>query len=188
MRTFVAIDVNEQVRNLSEQIIEKLMRRGFKANWVSRENVHLTLFFFGEIDPRKVDEIAKHLHERVKGFPSFFYHVEKLGYFLKYGKPAVIWLGVRSNPALQKLYEEMETELSKHNFTFEKRFSPHITIGRVKEQLPTAWKALLEDITFEPIIVAVDRFSIYSSTLTPTGPIYKKIYECQFEGGITKHE
>ncbi|AEH52043.1 RNA 2',3'-cyclic phosphodiesterase [Pseudothermotoga thermarum] len=188
MRTFIAIDVNEQVRDVAMQIVEKLMRRGFKANWVSRENVHLTLFFLGEVDPKKVDEITRHLYDRIKGFPSFYYHVEKLGYFVKNNKPAVIWLGVRTNQALQKLYEEMEAELSKHNFSFEKKFTPHITIGRVKDPLPPAWKALLEDITYEPILVAVDRFAVYSSTLTPSGPIYKKLYECQFEGGVIKYE
>ncbi|MBC7123418.1 MAG: RNA 2',3'-cyclic phosphodiesterase, partial [Pseudothermotoga sp.] len=35
MRTFIAIDVNDTVRDVSQQVIEKLMRRGFKANWVS---------------------------------------------------------------------------------------------------------------------------------------------------------
>lgn len=187
MRTFIAIDVNDAVRSVAQQSIEKLMKRGFKANWVSKENVHLTLFFLGEVSRHQIDEVAEHLCHRVIGFPSFSYIVDKLGYFSKGNQPRVVWLGVKSNQSLQKLYEEMKAELVKHNFSFEERFSPHITIGRVKD-FPNAWQALIEDITFEPIVVAVDRFSIYSSQLTPTGPIYKQIYECRFEGGLIKHE
>ncbi|ABV34595.1 MULTISPECIES: RNA 2',3'-cyclic phosphodiesterase [Pseudothermotoga] len=187
MRTFIAVDVNENVRGVSQQIVEKLMKRGFKANWVSKENIHLTLFFLGEVQSHKVDEIARHLCHRIMGFPSFSYIVEKLGYFSKQSKPRVIWLGIKSNQALQKLYEEMKSELVKHNFSFEERFSPHITVGRIKD-FPGAWQPLIEDITFEPITVAVDRFSIYFSRLTPAGPIYKKVYECRFEGGLIKHE
>lgn len=187
MRTFIAIDVNDAVREVAEKSVEKLMKRGFRANWVSRENVHLTLFFLGEVSRKQIDEVAGHLCHRVRGFPSFSFTVEKLGYFAKANQPRVIWLGVKSNQNLQKLYEEMKAELVKHNFSFEERFSPHITIGRVKD-FPSAWQALTEDITFEPIVVAVDRFSIYSSQLLPTGPIYKRIYECRFEGGLVKHE
>jgi len=71
MRCFIAIDVNDAVRDAAMQTVEKLKKRGFRASWVKRENVHLTLFFLGEVQPRQVDEIAQHLCQRVRGFPSF---------------------------------------------------------------------------------------------------------------------
>jgi len=71
MRTFIAIDVNEEVKKQASEIIEKLMKRGFGATWVSEENMHLTLFFLGEVDEQKISEIAEHLCRRVRGFPSF---------------------------------------------------------------------------------------------------------------------
>ncbi|MGB9789087.1 MAG: RNA 2',3'-cyclic phosphodiesterase [Thermotoga caldifontis] len=186
MRTFIAIDVNDAVRDVSQQVIEKLMRRGFKANWVSRENVHLTLFFLGEVDPKRIDQVAEHISHRIRGFPSFSFVVEKVGYFARNNQPRVIWLGVKANQLLYKLYEETKAELVKHNFSFEEKFSPHITIGRIKD-FPPAWQPLVEDITYDPIVVAVDRIVVYSSTLTPSGSIYRKVYECLFEGGLIKH-
>lgn len=187
MRTFIAIDVNDSVRDVAQQVIDKLMKRGFKANWVSRENVHLTLFFLGEVDPKRIAEVAEHVSHRIRGFPSFSFVVEKVGYFSRNNQPRVIWLGVRSNQLLQRIYEEVKSELMKHNFSFEEKFSPHITIGRVKD-FPVAWQPLIEDITYDPITVAVDRIVVYSSTLTPKGSIYRKVYECLFEGGLIKHE
>jgi len=187
VRTFIAIDVNDAVRDVSQQVIEKLMKRGFKANWVSRENVHLTLFFLGEIDPKRVAEAVEHVSHRIRGFPSFSFVVEKVGCFARDNQPRVVWLGVRANQPLHRLYNEAKAELAKHSFNFEERFSPHITIGRIKD-FPAAWQHLIEDITYDPITVAVDRIFVYSSTLTPKGSIYKKVYECLFEGGLIKHE
>ncbi len=187
VRTFIAVDVNDTVRDVSQQVIEKLMKRGFKANWVSRENVHLTLFFLGEVETNRVAQVAEHISHRVRGFPSFSFVVEKVGCFSRNNQPRVIWLGVRTNQLLRRLYEEVKAELVKHNFGFEEKFSPHITIGRIKD-FPMAWQPLIEDINYDPITVAVDRITVYSSTLTPKGSVYRKVFECLFEGGLVKHE
>ena len=189
MRTFIAVDVNEEVRNLAENIVEKLMRRGFRANWVKPENVHLTLFFLGEMDESRVSEMAQHLCSRIRGFPSFSFTVKDVNFFRKGRGPRVIWLAVESNQALQKLYEEMRSELLKHGFLkeVEDRFVPHITIARVK-YYPELWEKLIRDITMEPIVVPVSDFKIYSSTLTPDGPIYRWIYRCDFERGLIENE
>jgi len=185
MRTFIAIDVNDEVRRVSEEIVEKLMRRGFRANWVKPENVHLTLFFLGEMEEEKVEEMARHLCDRVRGFPSFSFTIKGLNFFKKGRMPRVIWLSVEKNPALSKLYEELKAELLKHSFLkdVEERFVPHITIARVK-QTPEMWEKLISDISVESIVVPVSTFTIYSSTLTPEGPIYRWVYKCDFERGL----
>lgn len=189
MRTFIAIDVNDEVKKISEEVIEKLMRRGFRANWVTAENVHLTLFFLGEVHPKKVDEVSKHVCKRLRGFPSFSFTVKGVHFFRKGKSPRVIWLGVEPSESLIRLYDEMRSELFQHGFEFESsnNFIPHITIGRIK-QYPQKWEKLIEDITYTPIVVAVDNIVVYSSKLTPRGPIYKWIYKCHFEGGLTKNE
>ena len=188
MRTFIAIDVTDEVRRVTEEVTEKLMRRGFRANWVKPENVHLTLFFLGEMKEDRVSEMAKHLCERVRGFPSFSFTIKDLGFFRKGRAPRVIWMGVERTPALEKLYEEMGAELLKHGFMKEidKKFIPHITIARVKHY-PEMWEKFISDITVDPMVVPVFGFTIYSSTLTPEGPIYRWIYRCDFERGLEEN-
>jgi len=66
-------------------------------------------------------------------------------------------------------------------------FVPHITLGRVKYS-PERWESLIEDISTTKITVPVDSVTIYSSTLTPAGPIYKWLYRVKFEGGLVKNE
>jgi len=184
MRTFIAIDVNDEVRRRTNEIVEKLVKRRFKATWVKPENVHLTLFFLDEISKEKAEQISERLKRRLLGFPSFSFIVERMGYFKgRNGKPRVVWLGVKYDQALKRLYSEILNELEKFSFQFPQDFKPHITIGRVK-MVPEKWELLLSDISYDPIVVPVDCVVVYSSTLTPSGPIYSVFRKIKFEGGI----
>ena len=183
MRTFIAIETNQKVKDVAQGIIEKLTRRRFIATWVKSENIHLTLFFLGEISEDLASQIADRLKKRLLGFPSFHLEVEKFGYFKgRNGKPRIFWLGVKKDQRLSALYREILTDLRKFSFDFQEDFSPHITVGRVKS-VPPKWRSLMMDLEYEPIIVSVDKVNIYSSKLTPGGPIYNIFSEIKFEGG-----
>ncbi len=188
MRTFIALEVTDELREITETIIEKLMRRGFRANWVKPENLHLTLFFLGEMAEDKVDEMAQKLCDRLRGFPSFSFNVEGLGFFRRGRGPRVIWIGVEKNTALEKLHEEMKKELLKYGYLKEdsEKFAPHITVARVKHY-PDMWEKLIKDLDVPTMVVPVSGFTIYSSTLTPEGPIYRWVYKCDFERGLIKN-
>jgi len=183
MRTFIAIETNQKVREIAQGIIDKLARRRFVATWVKPENIHLTLFFLGEISEDTAFQISDRLKKRLLGFPSFYLKVERFGYFKgRNNKPRVFWLGVKEDQRLSALYKEILSELQKFSFDFQENFAPHITIGRVKS-IPPKWKSLVSDLNYDPIIVPVDKVNIYSSKLTPDGPIYTIFSEIKFEGG-----
>ncbi|QTA38148.1 RNA 2',3'-cyclic phosphodiesterase [Thermosipho ferrireducens] len=189
MRTFIALDINNDVKQTANDTISKLMRMGFKASWVKPENMHLTLFFLGDVRESLIDNMAEHLNKRLAGFPSFSIEISGFGYFRFRNRPRVVFLKVVPSKALQTLYLEMRSELKKLKIPFDDQgnFVPHITLGRVKES-PEKWENLLKGITVPKILVAVDSFTIYSSTLTPRGPIYNWIYRSKFEGGLMKNE
>ncbi|MDI3473449.1 MAG: 2,3-cyclic 3-phosphodiesterase [Thermotogaceae bacterium] len=183
MRTFIAIETNQKVREITQSIVEKLTRRRFIATWVKPENVHLTLFFLGEITEEIASQICERLKKRLLGFPSFHLEVGGFGYFRgRNGRPRVFWLGVKEDQRLLMLYREILNELRKFSFEFPDSFTPHITIGRVKS-VPPKWKSLVSDLEYETIILPVDGINVYSSVLTPDGPIYSVFSEIKFEGG-----
>ncbi|SHH57867.1 RNA 2',3'-cyclic phosphodiesterase [Thermosipho atlanticus] len=189
MRTFIALDINSEVNEIANETISKLMRMGFKASWVKPENMHLTLFFLGDVKEALVETLANRLQKRLAGFPSFSFDVSGFGYFRFKNRPRVFFLKVVQNKALQTLYLEMRSEMKKLRMSFEDQgnFVPHITLGRVKFS-PEKWESLVEGITTPKITVPVDSVTIYSSTLTPAGPIYKWLYRIKFEGGLMKNE
>jgi len=185
VRTFIGIKVSEEIVEMVEELVSSLKRMGFRGNWVRPENVHLTLFFLGEQPEERVEQLAHHLGKRLRGFPSFSFSVKDIGAFThRSGQPRVLWLGVEGPESLYKLYQEIRAELKQHHFSFDdKRFKPHLTICRLK-QAPTMWKKLIEGVKIEEKLVVVNDVRIFSSSLTPEGPIYKALYICDFEGGL----
>jgi len=188
VRTFIAIDVNPEIREVAQDVIDKLISMGFKATWTKPENLHLTLFFLGEMDEKVVDSMAHALQKRLQGFPSFSTDLAGFGYFKFKHSPRVLFLKLEPTKSLQRLFLEMKSELNKNKIKYDEQgnFVPHVTLGRVKEY-PNDWEKLVEGIQTPKITLVVDGITIYSSTLTPQGPIYKWVYKLKFEGGLIKN-
>lgn len=188
MRTFIAIDVNNDIKEIAQEVIDRLQSLGFKATWTKSENLHLTLFFMGEMDPKSVESMANALHKRLQGFPSFSTTTSDFGYFKFRNAPRVLFLKLEPTKSLQKVFLEMKSELNKHKFKYDEQgnFVPHVTLGRVKEY-PENWEKSVSEIEVPKVTLVVDGFTIYSSTLTPQGPVYRWVYKSKFEGGLTKN-
>lgn len=187
LRTFIAIDTGKGVASVVDMVVDKLKRMGFKASWVPGSNAHLTLSFLGEIEFSKVEILASMLSKRLRGFPSFTFSTKQLGFFRHNNLPRVIWIGVENTPFLNNLHREVRVALGSLGLAAEDKFHPHITVGRMKYS-PPYWKKLLATIELEEIVVPVNGVHIYESELLSEGANYRKIFSCNFEGGLVKHE
>ncbi|GAB6188886.1 RNA 2',3'-cyclic phosphodiesterase [Marinitoga arctica] len=186
LRTFIALDVNQSVKDILRDTIIKLERMGFKGNWTKPENIHLTLYFMGDTYISKITEVAKRMEERITGFPTFAFNVSRVGYFKTNNFPRVVWLGVEGGNTLKQLHNETIKSLKLSNIQIpdsEINFHPHLTVGRIKKA-PDFWEKLIGVLDVKNVIVPVNSVHIYSSTLTKNGPIYKKMYTIDFEGGM----
>ncbi len=184
VRTFIALESSKELGNLLDDTIDKLVKKGFKATWTKTSAAHLTLIFLGDMSMKKIAEMAYKIGSRISGFPTFIYNVSKVGYFEYNSLPRVIWLGVNGGPTLSGLYKEICKAITGAGINLKnEEFIPHISVGRMKFS-PKDWKKILETITFEPLSVGASSVGIYSSTLTSDGPIYKKLYKVDFEGGV----
>lgn len=184
LRSFIAIETNEKLEGLVNDLIERFQRMGFKANWTKAKNVHLTLFFLGDQKMEKIAQLAYKIGERISGFPTFHFNIHKMGFFENDSEPKVLWLGIQEDNTLIGLYEEIKKVLKISELEVkDTNFLPHITVGRVKS-FPNHWKELINSVTFDQIQVYVNSIGIYSSELTRRGPIYKKLYTVDFEGGV----
>lgn len=57
MRLFIAIELNDRVKDELCVIQKRLKLRGMRGNFTIRENMHLTLAFIGEYsDPEQVSD------------------------------------------------------------------------------------------------------------------------------------
>lgn len=174
-RIFIGIKIPDEI---SEKIIgfikDKSISKISNLKTVEQENLHITLKFLGEVEEENVPKIIEELSST--SFSPFKVEVKNIGAFPSVEYPRVIWIGAISKE-IYDLKKILDISLKKLKFEEEKNFISHITIGRIKRgNLSTKIKELMkENISFGEFFV--NKFTLFESILTPSGPIYKNIRE-----------
>jgi 2'-5' RNA ligase len=133
VRCFVAVEVDDPgVLDALERVQAGLVGSGGDLKPVERENIHLTLKFLGDVDEGLLGEV-----KRVVGglnFEPFRMNLSETGAFPNLRRPRVIWAGVsQGGDELSAIFRELEAGFVGLGFKREgRRFSPHITIARVR--------------------------------------------------------
>ncbi len=170
IRLFVAIDLPDEVRDAIADIGRDLPG----ARRVPRDQLHLTLRFIGEVRDDTFAAIRTAL-ERVTGAP-FLLALRGVGHFPPGRHPRVLWVGLEESAPLLKLQQEVELALIGANIPPEERkFSPHLTLARLKDTPPGPVLALEERFkAFGAGPFTVTEFHLYSSALTRSGAIHTR--------------
>lgn len=181
MRTFVAIETPESIRAALAELSQRLRRSGVHASWVKPQAMHLTLRFLGEITPEAAAQMGDVLATGYGGLGSFELRVAGLGAFPNLHNPAVVWVGVGPLEGdLSKAQCIAEEAALAIGLKREKRpFHPHLTLARIKDSKAGERLAshLARERTFDGGAFTVSAVSLFSSTLTPRGPIYRQLRE-----------
>ncbi len=181
MRTFMAIKTPFEVSQEISKIQEKLKKEGFYGSWPVASNIHMTLFFFGEISSQKAKKISTLMDDVVKNFAPFSLEINKIGVFPPHGLPRVVWIGCEKDKEIQKLYTNLNVSLKSVGFEFDERFTPHVTAGRIKG-VPKKWREKIFDIEFKPVKFECDTVELLSSKLTPKGAVYTLVHRSELGG------
>lgn len=184
MRTFIAIALSQEVK-LELVRIQKELRIGISGgvSWVNPEISHLTLKFLGEVSESALPAITSALKKTCASRNAFDISCGGVGCFPSPRQPRVIWLGVQPSKNLSDLQSQLEDELFKANFAKDdKRFSPHLTIGRVKNGLLPVEVDYLRRVEIKEegtpqILLPVNSVILFISDLLRSGPVYSKILE-----------
>jgi 2'-5' RNA ligase len=170
-RLFVAIDVPDSTKKTLAALDPQI--RGVR--WVGPEQMHLTLGFFGDV----AEDIDLELRERLSaiGFGAFFLPIVGLGTFPSKGPPKVIWIGVsRGHPHLFQIHKRVQEAALGAGLEPELHpFHPHITVARCRDVSPSAVRSFLKtNADLDLGLLRVEEFHLYSSKLTPAGPIHTR--------------
>ena len=179
IRSFVAIEIPETLKNQISEYTGNLKARNKNIRWVRENNLHLTLKFIGEQTPEMTDAIIARLIPINSGNSKFTLSTADTGAFPNSRRPRVIWLGIKSEPdqALISLQSKIEENLSPLlPDSNKKRFSPHLTLGRVKfEENFGVLFNYMNSYPFPAIAFKVNRFVLMQSLLKPSGAQYSII-------------
>ncbi len=181
MRAFIAIDLNPEIKKTLYELIKELDKETKSVKWVSEGGMHLTLKFLGEIDKDRVQEVENVLKKVSSQYRPFSMKLKGTGSFPPGKKvPRVLWIGIEAEETLKALQAHLEGELEKLGFPREERkFHPHLTLGRVK--IPTGLGqalALLDKYQERNFgEMKVEKVVFLQSILKPTGAEYSVLSE-----------
>lgn len=166
MRYFVAIPLSEEVKQEIHEI-----RRSFQdfkgVNFVNPENMHLTLFFLGE--RKNIGETIEAMR-KVK-FSKFTLETAGNCVFPDEKKPRVACLKVKNSQELADLYENLNII-----FNEKREYKPHLTFARIKfleRKRREEFMLRIKERAPKKMFFEVAQFKLYSSELTPLGPIHR---------------
>jgi len=181
-RGFIAIDIKAVTKVIEFQ--NEIRNTGANIKIVEPENIHITLKFLGETEESLIDKINDIIKESVKGITPFEVTLKDTGVFPNENYIKVIWIGIEKFEEIRDIANNIDEKLINLGFKKEKRkFSPHITIARVKsaknkENLIQVINKF-QDVEFTKF--SVNSIKLKKSELTKKGPIYTTLKEIEIK-------
>lgn len=176
LRLFIALELGEEEKKALERIQSRLKHKLPYVRWVRAAAIHLTLRFLGDTDEREIQRIEAAISAAAAGERAFNIILRGVGAFPDGRRPRVIWIGVdEPTGGLMRIAVALNQKLAAAGFPAEDRpFSPHITIGRVREHGGRGdCAALLSGLRDEKAgLTHVREICLLRSELTPSGPVH----------------
>lgn len=168
MRLFIAVAIPESVKTYLFDVQKKLPEADMKKTG----DFHLTLKFLGSVDGNKIKEIESIL-EKIPFAPCTL-QLDKIGIFGSKNYPRVVWAGVKVPQWMHETQKQIEARMEELGFEKENRFSPHLTLARIKfVKNPGEWHKKFESIQIAPHEFKADGFCLFESRLSPHGATYE---------------
>lgn len=148
-----------------------LMRGVPGAKWRPRENLHLTLRFFGEVPEPIADEIDSELSQVGDMNAPFDLALKGAGSFGG-ADPHALWVGAAENAALARLAAACERAARRVRLKPEsQKFRPHVTLAYLNGAPLERVRAFEQRLgLFETQSFRVERFGLYSSVTRKSAP------------------
>ena len=190
MRLFIALDIDDQIRQRIGRFLEGVTGFSPDARWVRLESLHITLKFIGEKPPDVIPSLQEAL-EKVSAKP-FDLTFSGTGFFPTAKSPRVFWIGIQAPLELQRLASAIDDTTALVDIPKEDRaFSPHLTLARKsggsgsprkqKDDRPNrVFQRLQEKLATMRVpefgTMTAREYFLYQSQLSRTGSRYTKLH------------
>ncbi len=174
IRIFVAFPVMAELKSASLELSEKNgLLSGIR--WIPINNLHITLFFIGEIEDRNLENVKNAITISVEGQRSFILQYDSI--VLKgVNRTSMIWAQFRKNEAYTQLSESIYNSVMEFMTITptHKDPIPHCTLARIKNETDITGidtSVLLSKETE----ICVDKVELWQTKKNPEGVWYESL-------------
>lgn len=168
MRLFFGLEIPEEVTERLTQVMNGVDC----VRWQRPEQLHLTLCFLGEISQHQAADV--HAVAGLVPFTPFDLMLDGVGFFGDDFKPRAVWAGIAGDAPLKALQKRLTQALTSVGVVLqERKFKPHITLGRMKGR-PLLFQDYLEahkSLSSRPFHIR--NFCLYQSRMGRGGSHYE---------------
>jgi 2'-5' RNA ligase len=186
MRLFLAIELPDDVRSHLLAARRRLEAGLPKIAYTRPDNLHLTLKFLGETDPKKLPAIEQSL--AMIRWAAIDLHAVAIDCFPGKGPIRIVTAAMQGAPGpMRSLVEAIEQRCRFLGYAREQRsYRPHVTLGRARPVLSAKFRQLADDATVDlwpgPAFQARE-FVLMASQLGPEGSVYRVLRRFPAETG-----
>jgi len=175
LRLFTGIAIAPAVVDRLAQVLGELQPLA-KVNWTPVENLHITLKFIGAWPEERLKELKTAL-ENVRFGKALEISIAKFGYFPNPHHPHSFFAGVQAGPELAELAGRIDEALLTSGVAKEeRRFTPHLTLARIRNQDVSALRQHISKMTdFDFGKFTASEFHLYLSKPGPKGSVYTSL-------------
>ena len=175
-RIFTAISLPENVKK--QLLAFSKEHYQLPAKWVNRENLHITLNFLGKLDDNQLLETIEAVKSVVPPLSAFSIRLDRISYGPdEKFPPRLVWVSLEKNKELYQLQKDLEDTIFnlpsyKYKIKEKQKFSPHITLARIKA---FEFRKLSQNIEInQPLNIGfeVKAVQVIESELKKEGPQY----------------
>lgn len=193
IRAFLGIELAPRLRDSLDSCAEAIRceSRAWRGEkWVPKENMHVTLRFMGMLADDDVERVMEVTARACEGIAEYPLMVGELQALPRPRAAAMLWAtlaeGSGQTAALASAIEDAVIDLGHERNP--RPFSAHITLARARKPLPMPFDALdagnrvLYATGEREKKMSVRGVTLFSSTLTPHGPLYEEIARAPLSG------
>ncbi len=177
LRTFIAVEMSPRVIGRAGDLIDKLRVAAAEINWIRPQQMHLTLKFLGDVPDTDTPDICNVVRDVAASFEPFEITCRGVGAFPNVQAPKTLWIGIEDGADELKQLQAAIDDALKTELGFAKEprgFRPHLTLGRVKRELPGGSGELAQllekHVHFDADLAIIDEVVTFASFLNRQGP------------------
>lgn len=177
---FLALNLSDEFKNFLEEKVNLLKDRSDAFKWEKKERFHITLKYYGLINPVELGKIKEAI-ELMDKFPKIILELNGFSYFTTYRKHNTLYASFKFNRELDNFVQEIfrKTDFIEKQ-SEHKKFTPHVTIARARKKPEEDFLNYFRNYDSGSYTEEITSASIYKSIQYTTGTIYKEIKKYNF--------
>ena len=175
IRLFVALKIPEYIKEQLLNICYEVVPDATLYKWATKDKMHLTLKFVGEVEENLELPISTEL-DFVKNYRSFDFKISRFGFFFRDKRPKILWAGLQTDETIIKMVGELNKKMEIFNIEPERRkFKSHLTLLRIKSEFNENLISNFNNYQFDNLKFKANKIALVKSELSKAGAQYTEI-------------